>query len=119
MNNAGVEAGSGNNAWVNNRMDQLLNTKREVGLFRDLYFLFRIFCQVPPFRGGVVSINSTSLQVEHVELKEFLEIVADIKEVNRTSLGILETYSFVQFLFCFHFTGVVSGRLGGQKSERK
>ena len=81
--NAGVEAGSGNNAWVNNRMDQLLNTKREVGLFRDLYFLFRIFCQVPPFRGGAVSINSTSLQVEHVELKEFLEIVADIKEVKR------------------------------------
>ena len=48
-----------------------------------LYFLFRIFRQVPPFRGGAVSINSTFLQVEHVELKEFLEIVADIKEVKR------------------------------------
>ena len=117
--NAGVEAGSGNNTWVNNRMDQLLNTKREVGLFRDLYFLFRIFRQVPPFRGGAVSINSTFLQVEHVELKEFLEIVADIKEVKRNSLRTLETYSFVQFSFCFHFTRVSSGRLGGQKSERK
>ena len=46
-------------------------------------FLFRIFCQVPPFRGGAVSKDSTFLQVEHVELKEFLEIVADIKEVKR------------------------------------
>ena len=61
--NAGVEAGSGNNAWVNNRMDQLLNTKREVGLFRDRYFLFRIFRQVPPFRGGAVSINRFSFNI--------------------------------------------------------
>ena len=37
MNNAGVEAGSGNNAWVNNRMDQLLNTKREVGLLQHFH----------------------------------------------------------------------------------
>ena len=55
----GVEAGSGNNIWVNNRLEELLHTKREVGTF----FL------------------KTISKVEHVELKEFLEIIADIKEV--------------------------------------
>ena len=55
----GVEAGSGNNIWVNNRLEELLHTKREVGTF----FL------------KIIS------KVEHVELKEFLEIIADIKEV--------------------------------------
>jgi len=41
-----VEAGSGNNTWVNNRLDELLSIPREV---------------------------------EHVELDEFLEIIADIQ----------------------------------------
>ena len=43
--------------------------------------------------------NSTYLQVEHVELKEFLEIVADIKEVKRASLRTLETS---ETLLSFH-----------------
>ena len=30
--NTGVEAGSGNNIWVNNRLEELLHTKREVNL---------------------------------------------------------------------------------------
>ena len=54
-----MEAGSGNNIWVNNRLEELLDTKREVGTF-FLKFISK---------------------VEHVELKEFLEIIADIKEV--------------------------------------